>query len=140
MNTTGKTILSVSAATAMFAGLIAPAVAETARTEGPPPVDPIMEWADQLLPRNEFVLNSDQDVELVRFKTPRDIDICIARPDPNTVFGTRKAVPVQVKWDNDIGVIWPGNCLSLDAKSVKIRPASPLPNDAELNGAFRVHH
>lgn len=140
MNPTGKAILTLSAATAMLAGAVAPALARTTETEGPPPMDPFMQWAQQWIPSNQFVLNSQQDVELIRYKTPRDVDICVSRADPNTVFGTKKAVPVQVMWDNNAGMVWPGNCLSFDAKSVKIRPADPLPNNAELTGTFRVSH
>lgn len=140
MNVKGKGILGLAAGAALFASVAVPVAAQTMRTEGPQPDDPIMQWADQMLPRNEFVLNSDQDVELIRFKTPRDIEICIGRPDPNAIGGTRKAVPVQVKWDNDVGVIWPGNCLSFDAKQVKVKMAAPLPQDDELIGTFKVIH
>ena len=135
-----KAIWGLSAAAAMFAGAVGPAAAQTMRTEGPPPNDPVVLWADQMMPRHEFALNSDQEIELIRYKTPRDIDICIARPDPDSVVSTRKAVPVTVKWDGNVGEIWPGNCLSFDAKSVKIRPAAPLPGDGQLIGTFRVIH
>ena len=140
MNTGEKTILTMSAAALMVAGAAAPAIAETMRTEGPMPDDPLSLMAHMEMAPNRFVLDSQQDTELVRFKTPHDIDICIAKADPNTVFGTKRAVPVTVKWDNDVGVIRPGNCMSFDAKSVKLRPAAPLPSDAELEGSYRVTH
>jgi len=140
MNTLQKSFFAISTVTVMLTVASGPVAAQTMRTEGPPSFDPLMQWADQLMPRNEFVLNSDKDIELIRYKTPRDIEICIARGNPNSVSGTLKTVPVQVSWDNDTGVIWPGNCLSFDAKSVKVRAAAPLPNDAELVGSFKVIH
>ncbi len=85
MNGIGRKILRLSASTALIISVSAPLAAETLRTEGPPPDDPVMQWADALLPRNEFVLNSDQDVELIRYKTPRDIEICIGRADPGAI-------------------------------------------------------
>ena len=140
MTTRTPKFFALAAATAMLVGAAGPVAAETMRTEGPMPDDPVLQWADMMMPRNQFVLNSDQDVELVRYKTPRDIEICAARPDPDSVDGTSKTVPLQVSWDNDVGLIFPGNCLSFDAKQVKIRPASPLPADTELVGTVKVIH
>lgn len=140
MNAYDKASFAFCAAIAMTMGVAAPAAAQTMRTEGPPPSDPVMQMADWMLPHNEFALNSDRNVELIRYKTVRDIEICIARPDPNSVFGARTAVPVQVQWDNDTGMIWPGNCLSFDAKQVEVKAAEPLPDDTELLGTFRVIH
>tara|TARA_A100001391_G_scaffold119169_4_gene81033 strand:+ start:31514 stop:31930 length:417 start_codon:yes stop_codon:yes gene_type:complete len=134
----GKTALGLSIAAAVLAGAAGPALAQTEQLEGPRPDDPLI--ADAILPHNQFAIYNDQEVELIRYKTVRDVEICIARPDPDTVFGTKTAVPVEVQWDNDTGEIWPGNCLSFDAKQVKVRAAQPLPDDTELLGTFKVIH
>ena len=140
MTTRTTKFFALAAASAILLGAAGPAAAETMRTEGPMPSDPLMSWADQMLPRNEFALTSDQDIELVRFTTPRDIEICAARSNPDSIDGNVNTVPIQVSWDSDVGTIWPGNCLAFDAKQVKIKPAGPLPDNSELIGTVRVIH
>jgi len=110
------------------------------RTEGPTPLDPIEMWAAQMIPQDQFLLYSNKDTELIRYKTPRDTEICVSRTDPRDLEDASKAIPVQVAWDNDVSTISPGNCMSFDARSVKIRPASPLPDGDEIMGTFRVMH
>jgi hypothetical protein len=140
MTTTGKAILGFVAVAAMSAGFTTQAFAQTERTEGPPPTDPLMAWSEDMMPHNKFALNSDRNIELIRYSTPRDVEICIGKPDPDSVFGTRKAVPVKVMWDKQEAEIQPGNCMSFDAKQVKVQPASALPDDSELIGTFKVIH
>lgn len=140
MNAISKSTLCLSLGAVMFLAAGGPAAAETMRTEGLPPFDPLLAWAEQLLPRNQFELNSDQNMELIRFTTPRDVEVCVKRSDPDDVDGRVKAVPVTVTWDNQVGTVTPGNCLSFDAKSVKVRPAGELSQDESLLGTFRVAH
>lgn len=140
MNTTRKVLIALTGSAAALAMAAAPAFAETAVTEGPPPSDPIMQLAQDMMPRNQFVLDSQENIELLRYKSVRDVEICIARPDPDAIDGTSKTVPVEVDWDNDTGIIFPGNCMSFDAMKVKVRPAAPLPPDTELLGTFKVIH
>jgi hypothetical protein len=120
--------------------VLAPASAEKLVNEGLPPSDPLIAWGQELAPRNKFFLNSDQDVELVRFKRAHDIELCAARPDPDAIGSARHGYPIMVTWDQDTGIIAPGNCLSFEAQRVKIRPASPLPQSVELTGTVRVIH
>ncbi len=136
---TARPITVLSLAAIMAATVAAPAFAQKMRTEGPQDLDPVMAWADRAPARNQFVLDSDQDVELIRFSTPRDIEICIPRSRQASVDSS-KAVSVKVSWDNNTGVIAPGNCMSFDARSVKVRASGPIGDDAQLVGSFRVLH
>lgn len=131
-------ISSLLAAGAALAMLAVPASAQQMRTEGPPAWSPVMQWADAMLPRNQFVLNNDRDVELVRFSSPRDVELCVARPDK--AAGIDKSVSVQVTWDGNKGTVTPGNCLSFDARSVKVKMLGQLPQNLDLMGSFRVIH
>lgn len=117
-----------------------PASAEKLINEGFPPSDPIMQLAQEMAPRNKFFLNSSDDVELVRFKRLHDLELCAARPDPDQVGSAKHGYPIMVTWDQDTGIIMPGNCLSFEAMRVKIRPASSLPQSVELTGTVRVIH
>ena len=133
-----KSAIGLSVLAALFSASAAPLMAQTMRTKGPPPDDPVLQLAQWSMPRNQFVLNSQEDVEIVRYTTPHDVEVCINRPDANN--GVRKAVPVQVKWDNNTSVVQPGNCLSFDAKLVKVKMSAPLPESEDLFGTFRVIH
>lgn len=123
---------------ATLALLAEPAAAQQMRTEGPPAQSALMQWADATLPRNQFVLNSDKDVELVRFSSPRDIELCVAQPDK--AAGVDRSVAVQATWDGNKGTIQPGNCLSFDASRVTVKMLGQLPQDLDLMGSFRVIH
>ncbi|MDQ0839307.1 hypothetical protein [Sphingomonas faeni] len=130
-----SSVLCVGLMTACIA--VAPAAAnQKLINEGVGPMDPILQYAEQMAPRNEFFLNSSDDVELVRFKQPHDLSICVARSTdrrPNA-----QAYPISVAWDGNVGTVTPGNCLTFDAQTVKVRPASRLPQDMELTGTIRV--
>ncbi len=135
-----STLLSMPAIALCFAASSA-TYSQEITMEGPPSGDPIIDYGNRmrrLAHPNEFVLTSDLDVELIRFTDPRDVEICIGRPDPNKVGDAKKAVAVNVKWDDKSSVIQPGNCMSFDAKTLKVKAAEPLPDDTEISGRFRV--
>ncbi len=126
----------------MGASMIGAGVAQAAtlREEGPRPFDPVLSMAERMAPRNEFFLDSNEDVELIRFTTPRDNDLCVPRTTyDKSLQGRRQKNALKVTWDNNTAVVKPGHCLSFDAKSVKVRPADPLGNDEELVGTIRTH-
>jgi hypothetical protein len=140
MTALSKATLCISTGAAMLLATAAPVAAATLHTEGPPPMDPMAMWVNEMMPRDDFLLYSNRETELVRYKTPRDTEVCVARVKPNGLEDPRKATPVRVTWDNDVSTVYPGNCMSFDAKSVKIRPASPLNQDEVISGTFRVTH
>lgn len=106
--------------------------------EGDALLDPLMQYAEQMAPRNEFFLNSSDDVELVRFKRPHDLAICVSRSTGRAVGAPARSYPISVTWDGNVGVVTPGNCLTFDAQTVKVRPATRLPENMELTGTVRV--
>ena len=130
-------LVSLVGATAGAILCLAPANAQTFRSEGPLPEDPLIQYAEQIAPRNEFFINGDGDVEVIRFKTPRDLELC-ARRAHNSPDGRIAGYPVKVTWDTDSAVVMPGNCLAFDARRVTVSAASRLPEDVVLQGTFRV--
>lgn len=89
----------------------------------------------------QFVLNSDHDVELVRFSRPHDMTVCLPSrmdvADRPGLEGT-EAYPVTVTWDNDTAEIQPGNCLSFDAARLKVSPPPNMPKSAHVVGRLTV--
>lgn len=94
--------------------------------------------ANQAMARpGQFILNGDHDTELVRFTKAHDMSVCLPaqmdiknRPELQGF----NAWPITVKWDNDTGVIWPGNCLAFDAARVTVSPSPDMPKDAHVMG------
>lgn len=125
-------------ATAPLLLLAGPAAAQKMTNEGPLPMDPLMDEAEFDAPGNEFFLNNERDVELIRFKRVHDIELCAGRPDRDAVGAARRGYPLAVTWDSDVGIIMPGNCLTFDAMRVKVKPATALPQDTELVGTVKV--
>lgn len=79
------------------------------------PKDPVMQYAEHMAPRKEFVLNSSADVELVRFKRSHDLSICVSRSTGRAPVGTGHDYPISVTWDSNVGIVTPGDCLAFDA-------------------------
>jgi len=127
--------------TAAAAVLLATGAAEAKprlENEGLPPMDPIMALAQASAPSNEFFLNSQDDVELIRFTKPHDNTICVPRVRSDWVDGRTQSIGVIVSFDNVKATINPGNCLSFDAKSVRVKPAGQVPQDEDLVGTIRT--
>ena len=117
--------------------LAGPATAEQLINKGFPPDDPLIAWAQASAGRNHFFLNDERDIEIVRFREPRDVEMC-AGPALRGDDGRLHPFPIQVSWDSQTAVIAAGNCLSFDAQRVSVRAASRLPEDIVLEGTYRV--
>lgn len=80
-----------------------------------------------------FWLDSNDDVEVIRYTTPRDVRLCLPRPEgPDAA---KLAHPLQVTWDQSNRVVLrPGNCLFFDARRVTVKPATDLPRGVTLRG------
>lgn len=115
-----------------------PAAAQQLVNERPDVNDPIMWLAEQNQPPGQFTLDNSNDVELVRFKMPHEVQLCAGRADPSAVFGTRRGYAIAATWDNDVAVIMPGNCLAFEASRLKVKPAGRLPDNVILTGSVRV--
>lgn len=116
----------------------APAFAERLVNQGADLDDPLLLMAEQALPRNQFILDSSSDVELVRFRKPHDLELCNAGSNPDAIDGTGRSFAIQASWDNDVAVIMPGNCLWFDAQRLKVKAVGELPADVILTGTVRV--
>jgi len=121
----------------LFALTAGPAQAEQLISKGIPPDDPLVAWAQASAGRNHFFLNDEQDVEIIRFRAPRDVEIC-AGPPQRDDDGRLHQFPIRVSWDTQTAVISAGNCLSFDAQRVSVRSAATLPDDMTLEGTYRV--
>ena len=141
MNITRSSLAVLSAGIALLAtGTIAaaPAAAEKLVNEGLPPLDAIEAYAEATASQNKFFLNSSDDVELVRFKRVHDLSLCVAKADPDAIGAARHAYPIKISWDENVGIVTPGNCLTFDAQRVKVRPAADIPQDVVLTGTIHV--
>lgn len=78
----------------------------------------------------EFTVNSNTDVEVVHFKDPRDVRICL--PDG------RNVVALEVEYDKQSKVLQPGNCLVVEAKEVAISTAGDLKDGWSLHGTVET--
>jgi hypothetical protein len=117
--------------------LAAPATAQKLVSEGPQPSDPVLQMGEWSAGPNHFFINNNQDVELIRFKTAHQLEMCAARGYQD-VDGRVPGYPLQVTYDSATATIAPGNCLSFGATRVQVRAASALPQDIILEGAYRV--
>lgn len=137
MNRTVRTALAAPLGAAMLLATVAPAAAVSLENEGLPPSNPLIAWGDQLMAPNRFVLNSRQDTELASTRTAHPFRVCDAKAQPDFIFGTRRAVPITVRWDKNVNTIQPGNCLSFNARQVKLREAAALPHRDDVVGTVR---
>lgn len=129
--------ISRSVAIAAVALVTTNAAAQEFVSRGPQPDDPIMQLAEQLAPRNQFFIDSNQNVEVIRFKTARDVEICADRAR-HDVGSASRGYPIKVNWDDQNAIIAPGNCMAFDSQRVSVSAASRLPQDVVLTGSFRV--
>ncbi len=115
----------------------APAGAQRVISQDIPPEDPVNEWGLQPGPSNRFFIDDSGDVEVIRFKTARDVELC-AGAGSKYGPGNPNGYPIKATWDSDTAIINPGNCLAFDARTVKVSAASKLPQDVIIAGSFRV--
>lgn len=110
--------------------LATPATAQ--QTEGDAH-SPVAQWGRRLAEPGTFWLDTNEDREIIRYSTPRDVRLCL--PEPEGVNAPDKAYPLLVRWDDNQRVtLYPGNCLFFDARRVVLKPASDLPSNVVLRG------
>jgi len=127
-----------AAAVALLVCLAAmPAQAQRFSSKGPVPDDPVTAESEEGAGPSHFFINDDRDVEIIRFRTPRDVEMC-AGPAKRDEDGLLHQFPIKVSWDTQTAVITAGNCLSFDAQRVTVRSAARLPEDMVLEGTYRV--
>lgn len=94
---------------------------------------PLVRWGRMMAEPGTFWLDSNEDREIIRYTTPRDIRLCLPRAEG--VGAAERNIPVQVTWDQTTrATLYPGNCLYFDARRVSLKPTSPLPSGATLEG------
>ena len=126
-----RTIAMLSLAAAGVA-LAAPQAVLAQRTEGDAS-SPVTQHARWMAPPGTFWLDSNDDREVIRYTKPRDVRICLPRPEG--VGAADKGYPLTITWDStNTAVLRPGNCLFFDAMRVSVKPASALPSGVTLTG------
>ncbi len=128
---------AVFAAAAALLLAAAPAGAQKLISKGVPLSDPVLALGEEDAGPHQFFINNNDDVEVARFKTVHGLQMCAGKGHA-TPSGRVRGYPIKVSWDEETAIIQPGNCLAFEAKNVKVRAASPLPDDIALEGAFRV--
>jgi hypothetical protein len=124
------TRMAALSATAVLATLNVPAAAQHLEGDARSPVE---RWGRALADPGTFWLDSNDDREIIRYSTPRDVRLCL--PEPRGVNSPERGVPLRVTWDrvNSL-ILYPGNCLFFDARQVTVKPASNLPNGVVIKG------
>ena len=123
--------------------LIATALASTQATaqhlisKGPPPEDPLVLEGEGAAGPNHFFINSKEDVELIRFKAPRRMEMCANGSDAAGGSAAR-GYPISVKWNDQTATVAPGDCMQLEAAKVTVRAASPLPQSEAIEGTLTI--
>jgi len=98
---------------------------------------PVTQWGRMLAEPGTFWLDSNDDVEIIRYTTPRDVSLCLSKP--SGVGAADKGYPLRITWDNQFSVVLkPGNCFFFDAKMVKVKPAADLPSGVVLTGKIQT--
>lgn len=115
---------------AAFALLAAPAFAQQAEGDAN---SPLVQWGRSMAAPGTFWLDSNDDVEIIRYTTPRDVRLCLPRPEG--VNAAERGYSLQVTWDQaNRAVLRPGNCLFFDARRVSVKPATAIPSGVTLRG------
>lgn len=117
---------------AVFAAIFSSTSASAQQTEGDAR-GPVAQWGRMLAEPGTFWLDSNDDREVIRYTTPRDVRLCL--PRPQGVGAADRGYPLQVTWDQSNRVtLYPGNCLFFDARRVSVKPATNLPSGVVLQG------
>ncbi len=114
----------------------APAGAQKLISKGVPLSDPVLALGEEDAGPHQFFINNNDDVEVVRFKAVHGLEMCAGNGHP-TPTGRVSGYAIKVSWDKDTAIVQPGKCLTFEAKNVKVRAATPLPQDIALQGASR---
>lgn len=127
-----RPILSCALILAMAAA--APAAAQQVEGDA---TSALTQWGRMMAEPGTFWLDSNDDVEVVRYTTPRDVRLCLPRPEG--VFAAQKGYPLTITWDGaNTAVLRPGNCLFFDARRVTVKPATALPSGVTLQGRIEA--
>ena len=113
------------------------ATAERLISKGPPPEDPLVLEGEWAAGPNHFFINSNENVELVRFKKPHQIEMC-AKGSHAAGGRAARGYPISVQWNDQTATIAPGVCLHLEAAKVTVRAASTVPQSAALEGTVTI--
>lgn len=98
---------------------------------------PTVQWGRMLSEPGTFWLDSNEDVEVIRYTQSRDVSLCL--PRPQGVRAAERGHPLRITWDGqNTAVLRPGNCFFFDARQVKVRPASNLPSGVVLTGRVQT--
>lgn len=124
-----KTIASV---TALAASSVVAIPAAAQHLEGDAS-SPITRWGRALAEPGTFWLDNQDDREIIRYTTPRDVRLCL--PEPRGVGASDRGYPLRVTWDRtNMMTLYPGNCIYFDARQVSVKPAGDLPSGVVLRG------
>jgi hypothetical protein len=124
-------IPSAASAAALLLTLSGPACAAAAEIVGAPSADPI-EREGIMHSAHAFYIINDRQASVIRFhRTGRNV-VC-NRVDYRSVNRTTP-VPLNVEWIGRSTIVMPGRCLRIDAASVLVAPAAPMPSDTILRG------
>lgn len=77
-----------------------------------------------------FTINSNSDTEVVDFDEPRAVRFCL-----NT---SEHVTPLNIKYENKVKVLKPGNCMVVEAKGIAISAAGKLEAGWNLTGSYDV--
>ena len=127
-----RTLLGAAAIAAAWS----PAAAATQQMEGD--ATSRLEWLGRAHAQpGTFWLDSNEDREIIRYTTPRDVRLCL--PTPSGTGAAERGYPLRVTWDQtNTVVLYPGNCLFFDARRVSVRPAAELPQGVVLEGSVEA--
>lgn len=124
------TCIAGACVAALSVAIAAPAAAQHVEGDARTLVE---RWGRSLAPAGTFWLDSNEDREIIRYTTPRDVRLCL--PEPGGVNAPDKGFPLRVTWDQtNVVTLYPGNCLFFDARQVTVKPASELPRGVVLRG------
>lgn len=92
-------------------------------------------------PAGTFYLMGNQQSEVADFTSNRDMSICLSRHGRAARFNGRQArsVPLNITWNGNSAMVYPGNCLYFDASHVTVRPAGHLPPGVALHGRVQTY-
>lgn len=123
---TSALVLAVASAVA------APGPVWAQRMEGDA-LSPTERWGRMRAEPGTFWLDGNEDREIIRYSTPRDVRLCL--PRAKGVGAADRAYPITVTWDGTTrATLYPGNCLFFDARQVTLKPAAELPRGVTLTG------
>ena len=120
-----------------LAAIAAPVSAQKLVSKGPVPVDPIMLEAEWNAGHSQFFIDSNQDRELIRFKSPHNLELCAGAAHHDADGSLDKSYPLKLTYDGQTTIVAPASCSTFRAQRIRVAAASPLPQDTVLEGSIR---